>query len=296
MHIVDEILESTAPSPPPYARAPLLGAAFGLLLLLVPVALGARGLLLLFSLAGIAIVAGGVIAVAFMSFEAHEVRQALDAVLRMFQKPPAAQEILSRDLANLLRWSRLISNRGVRPLESGIGDAAIDDSFVKYGLNMVLSDYPAEDVRAMLETAAEACYERDGRIVDILQAMTSHAPAFGMVGTLVGMVALLGHLTSDIAGVAPSLAAAFLSTLYGVLSARMVYMPAATRLRQEIESRRFRHHFIGEGMAMLAARKPPMQIQDRLNGFLRPDNHDYFDYFSRSTKPAAAPRLTVIGA
>ena len=118
-------------------------------------------------------------------------------------------------------------------------------------------------------------------------------PAFGMVGTLLGMVALLSNLSDNIAGVAPSLAVAFLSTLYGVLSARMVYMPAAARLRQELESQRLRHLFISEGMAMLAAKKSSMQIQDRLNSFLRPDIHDYFDYFDR---PAAPPHLTVIGA
>ncbi len=296
MHAIDEMLTSPNPSPPVYARAPIIGAAFGVLLLLGPVALGARWVLFLFSLGGLAIVVGGVIAVAFMSFEADEVRRALDAIVRMFRQPPAMQEDMHRDMADILRWSGMINNRGGRHPDSGIGDEDIGDSFVKYGLNMALSDYAPDDVRSMMETAAEACYERDAKTVDILQAMTSHAPAFGMVGTLLGMVALLSNLSDDISGVAPSLAVAFLSTLYGVLSARMVYMPAAARRRQEIDSQRFRHHFISEGMTLLAGRKPPMEIQDRLNSFLRPDIHDYFDYFSRRAKAGSAPRLRVIGA
>lgn len=296
MRIAEDLSISPAAAPPFYLRPPILGAAFGVLLVLVPIALGARGLLILFSLGGLVIVVGGVIAVAFMSFAADDVRQALDAIAELFKSPQAAQADLRRDLADLLRWSALINGRGGRKRESGIGGEEIDDSFVKYGLNMALSDYAPEEVGRMMETAAEACYERDSKIVDILQAMTSHAPAFGMVGTLVGMVALLGNLGDNIAGVAPSLAVAFLSTLYGVLSARMIYMPAAARLRQEIESRRFRHHFIGEGMAMLAAKRPALEIQDRLNSFLRPDLHDYFDYFTRHARPAAAPRLRVIGA
>jgi chemotaxis protein MotA len=124
--------------------------------------------------------------------------------------------------------------------------------------------------------------------------MTSHAPAFGMVGTLVGMVALLSNLTDDVSGIAPSLAVAFLSTLYGVLSARMVYMPAAARLRQEVASQRFRHHLISEGMAMLASTKSPMQINDRLNSFLRPEIHDYFDCLGVKARPDALPRLKVV--
>jgi chemotaxis protein MotA len=296
MRQIDEMLTPPAASASPYARPPIVGAGFGLLLVLGPIALGARGLLILFSLGGLAIVVGGVIAVAFMSFEADDVRKALDAVIQMFRKPPAAHESLRQDLANILRWSDMINSRGERKRNSGIAEEDIDDSFVKYGLNMALSEYAPVDVRDMMETAAEACYERDSRVVDILQAMTSHAPAFGMVGTLLGMVALLGNLSDNISGIAPSLAVAFLSTLYGVLSARMVYMPAAARLRQEIESRRFRHHFISEGMMMLASKKSSMEIQDRLNSFLRPDLHDYFDYFDRQAKPVSRPRFKVIGA
>lgn len=282
--------------PPLYARPAVIGAAFGLLLVLGPVLLGGHAFLLLFSLGGLVIVLGGVIAVAFMSFAAEDVRQALAAILRMFRKPDAAPQDLRQDMANILRWAGMMASRGNGKAPSGLGAETIDDSFVKYGLNMALSDYAPEEVRGMMEIAADAWYERDSKVVDILQAMTSHAPAFGMVGTLLGMVALLSNLGDDIAGVAPSLAVAFLSTLYGVLSARMVYMPAAARLRQEIESQRFRHQFITEGLSLLAGRKSPLQIQDRLNSFLRPDIHDYFDYFAEAGKARSAPHLKVIGA
>ena len=296
MRIIDEPLSSSAAAPAFYRRPPILGAAFGVLLVLVPIALGARGLLIVFSFGGLAIVVGGVIAVAFMSFAAADVRQALEAIVSLFKTAEPAQADLSRDLANILRWSAMINARGGRKHDSGIGGEAIGDSFVKYGLNMALSDYAPEEVRRMMETAAEASYERASKIVDILHAMTSHAPAFGMVGTLVAMVALLGNLSDNIAGVAPSLAVAFLSTLYGVLSARMVYMPAAARLRHQIDNQRFRQHFIGEAMAMLAAKRPSLEIQDRLNSFLRPELHDYFDYFTRHARPAAKPPLRVVGA
>lgn len=277
-----------------HARPPVIGAAFGLLLVLSPVLLGAHGYLLLFSLGGLVIVVGGVVAVAFMSFEAEEVRKALDAILQMFREPQGAPHNLRQDMAAIIRWSGVIKEKGLRNFQASVSADEIKDPFVKYGLNMVLSEYAAEDVQRMLETAADAGYERDCTPIDILQAMTSHAPAFGMVGTLVGMVALLSNLTGDLSGVAPSLAVAFLSTLYGVVSARMVYMPAAARLRQDVANRRFRHHLISEGMAMLASKKSPMQIQDRLNSFLRPESHDYFDYFDTKAKPELLPRLKVV--
>ncbi len=88
--------------------------------------------------------------------------------------------------------------------------------------------------------------------------------------TLVGMVAMLCSLTDNISGIGPDLAVAFLSTLYGVLSARMVYIPAASKLRQEVAQKRFRNYLITEGLVMLVAKKTPMYVQDRLNSFPAP--------------------------
>jgi chemotaxis protein MotA len=261
-----------------YGRPPVIGATFAGLLVLSPIAISGHPFLILFSLAGLVIVGGGVITVAFMSYEAAEVHKALHVIKRMFQETQPPSENLHNDVIALMYCAKLLmEKKGMRNLESVISKCGIRDPFLKYGLNMVLSDYSPEDVRAMLETAADASYERDMVPVEILQAMTSHGPAFGMVGTLVGMVAMLCNLNDNIAEIGPSLAVAFLSTLYGVLSARMIYIPAASKLRQEIDQRRFRNHLMIEGMVMLVAKKSPMYVQDRLNGFLRPEAHDYFD-------------------
>ena len=285
-------------SHPAFQRArtptPLMGAAFGLVLVLGPILMGARGTLILVSLAGLVIVGGGVIAVAFMSFPAGEVRLALNAIVALSKQTPARVDDLRQDAANIVEWSGKIRSKGMRRFESDIAADRIQDPVVQYGLNMVMSEYGPDDIRSMIDTLADACYEREIRPAEILEAMTSHAPAFGMVGTLIGMVAMLSNLTENISGIGASLAVAFLSTLYGVLSARMIYMPAATRLRQDVDRRRSRHHFLAEGMAMLAGKKSPMYIQDRLNGFLRPEAQDYFRVPARS---APAPvRLKVVNA
>jgi chemotaxis protein MotA len=280
---------------PAYARAPVVGAAFGLVLVLSPIALGARGYLLLFSFVGLVVVVGGVIAVAFMSFGASEVSRALQAIAAMFKQTPSRVDDLSADLASIVQWSAEIRAKGLRSFEASIKGFHFKDPVVKYGATMVLSAYSPDEVRSMMMTAADSCYEYDSRPADILQAMTSHAPAFGMVGTLIGMVAMLGHLTNDISDIGASLAVAFLSTLYGVLSARMIYMPAAARLRQEVERQHVRHQFLAEGMAMLAGKKAPSYIQDRLNGFLRPETHNFVHGPAPVTRPAMPQvRLKVV--
>jgi chemotaxis protein MotA len=280
-----------------YARAPVMGLAFGFLFILGAIMLSTRSFLAFFSIEGLVIVVGGVIAVAFMSFEAEDVRKALDVVARMFRKPgDAAPDTLHQDMIEIVGWAYMVKEKGMRRLESSLAKRGIADPFVKYGLNMVVSGYAPEEVRAMMETAADADLERESVPAEVLQSMASHAPAFGMIGTLVGMVAMLCALSDNVAGIGSSLSVSFLSTLYGVVSARMVYMPAAAKLRQTIAKRRFRNQLITEGMVMLVGDKTLMYIQDRLNSFLRPERHNYLDQFRGPPTPAAAPHLKVVGA
>lgn len=269
----------------PWARPPILGAAFGIILVLGTILVGARGFLAFYSFEGLLIVGGGVWATAAMSFEAADVRAAWDSLRHMFEDPDkrwekAPADELKENMRHIVAWARVVKEKGLAALESQIGRGGVDDPFIKYGLNMVVSEYTADEVRGMMETAADARMDRAAVPVDVLDSMASHAPAFGMVGTLVGMIIMLSRLSGDdMSAVGASLAVAFLSTLYGVMSARMLYIPAATRLRAQVEQSRFRDQLIVEGMTMLAAGKQPMQVQDRLNSFLRPENHDYFNVF-----------------
>lgn len=282
----------------PFIRAPVLGLACSFLLLLGAVALSTHSLLAFFSIEGLVIVVGGVIAVAFMSFEADDVCKALAVIAAMFKRPSEApQDTLHRDMMEIVAWAYVVKEKGVHRLESSLAKGGIDDPFVKYGLNMVVSEYSPEDVRAMMETAADASHDRDSIPVDVLQTMTSHAPAFGMIGTLVGMVAMLCSLNDNVSSIGSSLSVAFLSTLYGVVTARIVYMPAAAKLRRVVAKRRFRNQLITEGMVMLVSDKSPIYVKDRLNSFLRPERHDYLDTFKPDSKPAVRPlNLKVVGA
>lgn len=279
-------------------KPPVMGAGFIFVLIVLSVIISTHSLLALFSLEGLLIVGGGVVAVAYMSYGTEDVRRALEAIQNVFEQPRDPNKYLQQDMMKIVAWASVIKEKGMRSLEKTLSKSGIDDPFVKYGLNMVVSEYTPDDVRTMMETAADACYERDSFPVEILHDMASHAPAFGMVGTLVGMVAMLYNMNDGVTGMGANLAVSFLSTLYGVLSARMLYLPAATRLKQEVDARRFRNHLIIEGMALLVGNKSPMYIQDRLNSFLRPESHDYFDYFTPSTKqpekiiPASKVRLT----
>lgn len=257
--------------------ASVIGAAFSFLMILGAIMMGTKNYMAFLNVEGFMIVVGGTLAVAFMSFEAHDVVSALKSIGFMFHRAQATHKNLHRDLINILNWARLVKDKGLRGLEDEVDDKGINDPYVHYGLNMVVTNYTPEEVRGMMETAAEATYERDTIPAKILMTMASHAPAFGMVGTLVGMVIMLGAFKDDMSGVGSGLAVSLLATLYGVVSARVVYMPAAAKLTQKQEGLRFRNYLIAEGMSMLVGNKSPRYIQDRLNSYLSPETHQDMD-------------------
>ncbi len=253
--------------------ASIVGAAFGFSLILLAVLLKSGNFSAFLSLEGFMIVVGGTMAVAFMSFQANHVIEALEGIGLMFKKANVTHENLYRDMKDIISWARITKEKGLRGLENQVEDQGINDPFVRYGLDMVVSNYNPEDVHSMMETAAEAYYERDTTPARILMAMASHAPAFGMVGTLIGMVIMLGNFKGDMSGIGSGLAISLLATLYGVLTARMIYMPAAAKIMQKQDNLRFRNYLITEGMVMLVANRSARYIQDRLNSFLAPGLH-----------------------
>ena len=256
-----------------YSYASIIGAACGTLMIIVAILFGTRNYLAFVSVEGFFIVVGGSLAVAFMSFQANYVVIALKSIGAMFKKATASHETLHHDIVEIVAWAKIVKSKGLRGLEDESYNKPNNDNFVRYGLDMVVSNYSPEEVRTMMETAADATYERDTLPARVLQAMASHAPAFGMVGTLVGMVIMLGSFSGDMSGVGKGLSVSLLATLYGVVTARMVYIPAASKIIQKQEGLRFRNQLITEGMVLLVANKSPRYIQDWLNSFLRPESH-----------------------
>jgi chemotaxis protein MotA len=256
-----------------YSKASIAGAAVGFTLLIGAIVLGTSNFMGFLSVEGLMIVIGGSLAVAFMSFEAPHVMTALKYIGLMFEESQAKHETLQRDLIKIINWARIVREKGLRGLEEETGKKSIDDPFVKYSLDMVVSNYQPEEIRQMMQTAADAMFEREMIPSRVLMAMAGHAPAFGMVGTLVGMVIMLSNLDGDMSNIGAGLSISLLATLYGVVAARMMYMPAASKLQQKQEALRFRNQLITEGLVLLVENKAPRYIQDQLNSFLSFDSH-----------------------
>src|SRR3569833_523372 len=141
--------------------ASISGAAFGVVLIIGAIALGTNNIAAFISIEGLMIVVGGSLAVAFMSFQANYVVAALKSIGQMFRKADVTHENLQQELVNMITWARIVKDKGVRGLENEMGARGISEPFVRYGLDKVVSNYTPEEVRTMMETAADSYYERD---------------------------------------------------------------------------------------------------------------------------------------
>ena len=267
----------------------LIGVVAGLGLLLAAVFMATDNPLIYLNVEATFIVLGGSVAAAFMSYYHVYVLVAFRAMFWMFRKPKSTREGLNTEILRLIKWGYLVQAKGVPALENEIKTVHPDDPIVKYCLELIAGAHRPEELRVMMTTAVESEFERKTIPVQVLKNMAGNAPAFGMIGTLVGLIGVLEGMGSGTEGlmrtVGAGMAIALTTTLYGVLFARMVFLPAANKLLQYEEEERFRNLMVVEGLIMLSERKSPRYMQDRLNSFLEPARHFNIDAQVKSLKP-----------
>lgn len=256
--------------------ATLVGTIFGFSLILGAIAHGTEDWHSFLSAEGFLIVIGGSIANGFMSYQPIYVMQAFRAMPNAIMKPKATREGLNAEIMRLIKWSYLVQSKGLSGLEGEVGPR-IKEPLLRYGIDLVITGYDPEVLRGMMNTAVEAEFDRRITPVTVLRNMASTAPAFGMVGTLVGMVIMLQNIQADMSKIGGGLAVALLATLYGIIFARLICLPAADKLQQKEEIMRFRNYMMTEGLVLLAEKQSPRFMQDRLNSFLEPNIHFNID-------------------
>lgn len=179
--------------------------------------------------------------------------------------------MIRNETLTICAWGHTAHKGGPVALEKRIKN--LKEPFLSYGMELIMSNYSGNEIRDLLSQAARANFQRVSSRTDILRNMGAAAPAFGMIGTLVGLVIMLDTMGSDPSSIGKGLAIALLTTLYGVLAARLIFLPAASKLQQRSEIAMFRDFLITEGFALIAEGKSPRFIRDRMNSFLDPALH-----------------------
>ena len=254
----------------------ILGFIGGIGLFVGAIVISTDNFIVFLDLASFVMVVGGTLAAAFISYEVRYVLLSLRMIGKIIVSPTVGRNLLKSEVGRIIRWSYTVQKSGLPALEAETAKLKGSDRFLAFGVDMVVSGYTGDEVRDILSTTIETTFGRNTVQATILKNMGAMTPAFGMIGTLVGLVIMLGNL-SDPSALGPSLSIALITTLYGVLFARLVFIPAATKVQQREEIVRFRNYLVAEGLSLLAEQRNPRYIQDKMNSYLDPAIHFNID-------------------
>ena len=227
------------------------------------------------------LVFGGTLSATFISYEPRYVVLSLKLIWKVMFSPKMGRDLLKSEVGRVIKWAYIVQKNGIPALETESKKAVRGDRFLKFGIDMVVSGYTGDEVRDILNNTIETTFGRNTVQVNILKSMASASPAFGMIGTLVGLVVMLDGMGGDPAQLGKGLAVALITTLYGVILSRMVFMPASAKFMQREQIIRFRNYLICEGLVLLADKKSPRYIQDKMNSYLDPAIHFNIDKMKR---------------
>ncbi|MBI2235561.1 MAG: MotA/TolQ/ExbB proton channel family protein [Magnetospirillum sp.] len=259
----------------------IIGFLAGIILFLGSIVLATDNYVVFIDFPSFIMVVGGVFASTFISYEPRYVYMALRLVLSIFFAPRIGRGVLQGEVARCVRWAYLIQKSGITALEAEAGKTKQQDRYLGFGVDLVISGYTGAEVRELLVNSLETAFHRSTVPAEILRNMAGTAPAFGMIGTLVGLIIMLGQMGTDPSKLGPGMAVALITTLYGVLLPRLILLPAASKIQQREEIIRFRNMLVAEGMALLADRRNPRFIQDAMNSYLDPSIHFDIDKMKR---------------
>ncbi len=210
----------------------------------------------------VVVVIGGTFAVTFVMFPMGTVIGTLKVGLKtLLFKSNDPQEIIRLivTLAETARKESLVALEKV----------AIDNSFLKKGVMLVVDGSSEALVRSVMEIELEFMKQRHRQGQAVFKGMGAMAPAFGMIGTLIGLVNMLSNL-SDPSSIGPAMAVALLTTFYGAVMANCIFLPLATKLEERSTEDVLFMQIMVEGVSSLQRGEHPSVVKEKLQVFLSP--------------------------
>ncbi|MGF1630231.1 MAG: motility protein A [Kiloniellaceae bacterium] len=226
-----------------------------------------------FDVPSILIVIGGTFLVTTISFSLREIGQAQGL---MFRAAVYHAETPENAVWQALYLADLARKRGRLALQS-VTDQLGEAPFLQRAITMVVDGVPAEEIERVLGRDAEAAFGRHHRSAGVLRRAGEVAPAMGLIGTLIGLVQMLGSL-DDPSSIGPAMAVALLTTFYGAVLANMVFNPLAGKLERNAHIEVTVSQIYAIGAASISRQENPRRLEMMLNTILPPDNRvAYFD-------------------
>ncbi|MCI8372759.1 MAG: motility protein A [Lachnospiraceae bacterium] len=187
----------------------------------------------------------------------------------MIFKPPVIDE--AGTIKSIIDLSNVARKEGLLALEEAAND--LEDEFLKKGILLIVDGTDPELVRGILETELMCMEGRHKDVVGFWDNIAAMGPAWGMIGTLIGLVNMLKAL-DDPSAIGPAMAVALLTTLYGSLLANWIAIPASTKMKNNNAIEVQIKEVMIEGLLSIQAGENPRVIEEKLKSFLSPKTRE----------------------
>lgn len=242
----------------------LIGMLASIALLAVVLVFSAEDPVLFIDLPSLGIVLVGTLAATFISYPLGEVLRVFSLIGTVMRNERLYTE---DDIEELVKISRLWMGGDLRAVEKELGQ--VNNPFLRTGVQLVIDMTPEEDILELLQWRISRLRAKEHAEAQLFRVMASYAPAFGMLGTLVGLVNLMFLLgDGDMTAIGRQMAVALMTTLYGVLLANLVFKPVAVKLERRTEQRIVLMNMVLQGISMMCNKRNPGLMRETLNSFV----------------------------
>lgn len=213
----------------------------------------------------VVIVLGGTVAATLLAYPLSS----LGSVGKVFQKAFLHKDVSANGIiGDIISLANVARKEGLLSLEEY--GSKLDDEFLKKGIMLIVDGTDPELVRNILETELIFLEERHNQGQGMLESMGSYAPAFGMIGTLIGLINMLKKL-EDPSSIGPNMSVALITTFYGSLLANVFFLPLAQKLKVRSQSEVLVKELMIEGLLSIQAGENPRIIEEKLKTFIPPE-------------------------
>ncbi|WP_010632646.1 flagellar motor protein [Sporolactobacillus vineae] len=249
--------------------ATLIGLLFGILSLILGFTMEGGTLGSLFQVTAMMIVFGGTIGAVIVSTPGKTLRKLPFITKYAFSKPDSsagATISMLMDLANVSRREGLLALEGRQ-------EEFADDEFMTNGIQMVVDGVDSDVIDDILNRDIELYEQKMLSIGRMYEAAGGFSPTMGIIGTVMGLVHVLGNLSSP-SDLGPSIAVAFIATLYGVASANVVFLPMFNKIKAHLAQDVLIRQIKAEGILSVQFGENTMILRQKLFAFLSPQERE----------------------
>ncbi|MDO9142263.1 MAG: MotA/TolQ/ExbB proton channel family protein [Methylobacter sp.] len=241
-----------------------LGIFLSIILFVFIIAFAANDPLSFINLTGLGIVVGGTIAAILLSYPLKDIKHGLKSIKLIFfyedlNPTKEANEIIAVAQMWFIKDKTAIENTIVN----------INNPYLKTGFQLIVDNTPVDDILSLLKWRIARLRAKEKAEANIFYSLASYSPAFGMLGTLIGMINMLQIIElKDIAGISYNMGVALITTFYGLIMANLIFNPIAIKLERRTEQRIMMMSMIMEGITLIADRRSPSFVRETLKSFI----------------------------